>query len=75
MNIYRGMFVVEIDNDTLEKIIETHNDVKHLVKNNEEQKKKIDKLDGRVRRIETWFLPLVAMVGIFANKIWSFLKI
>ena len=69
------MFVVEIDNDTLEKIIETHNDVKHIVKNNEEYKKKFDKLDCRVRRIETWFLPLVGMVGLFANKIWSFLKI
>ena len=69
------MFVVEIDNDTLEKIAETHNDVKHLVKSNDEYKKKFDKLDGRVRRIETWFLPLVAMVGLFANKIWSFLKL
>ena len=69
------MFVVEIDSETLKIITETHNDVKHLVKNNEEQKKKFEKLDGRVRRIETWFLPLVAMVGIFANKIWSFLKL
>ena len=67
--------MVEIDSETLKIITETHNDVKHLVKNNEEQKKKFEKLDGRVRRIETWFLPLVAMVGIFANKIWSFLKL
>lgn len=69
------MFVVEIDSETLKIIAETHSDVKHLVKSNDEYKKKFDKLDGRVRRIETWFLPLVAMVGVFAHKIWTFLKL
>lgn len=69
------MFVVEIDNDTLEKIIETHNDVKHLVKDNEDYRSKFEKLDSRVRRIETWFLPLVTVIGLFAHKIWGFLKL
>ena len=67
--------MVEIDGDTLAKIHETHNDVKHLVKNNDEYKKKFEKLDGRVRRIETWFLPLVTFVGLFAHKMWTFLKL
>jgi len=69
------MFVVEIDSDTLKIITETHNDVKHIVQSNEEYKKKFEKLDTRVRRIETWFLPLVAMVGVFAHKVWELLKL
>jgi len=68
------MFVVEIDSDTLKIITETHNDVKHLVQSNEEYKKKFEKLDTRVRRIETWFLPLVGAVGLFAQQLWGFLK-
>jgi len=68
------MFMVEIDNDTLEKIIETHNDVKHIVQDNKIYQEKFDKLEGRVRHIENWFLPAVGVIGLFAHKFWSFLK-
>ena len=73
---------MELDQETRDKIIETHTDIKHIcddLKQGREQFKQIDnrisRQDTRLRRIENLFLPILAIISIFAHKLFEWLKL
>lgn len=73
---------MELDQETRDKIIETHRDIKHIcedLKQGREQFKRLDtrinRQDTRLRRIENLFLPILAIMSIFAHKLMGWLKL
>ena len=73
---------MEIDQETRDKVIETHADVRHIMyelEGGREQFKRLDtrinKQDTRIRRIENAFVPVVAVVGIGTHKVMAWLKL
>ena len=65
--------MVELDRDTRDKIIETHTRVEIIGNELIAGKKQFEKLDRRIRKIETIFLPVVLIIGVSANKIMELL--
>jgi len=66
---------MDLDQETRDKIIETHTNVAHIINDLENGKEQFKKLDTRIRRIENLFLPVVTLLALFANKVWTWLKI
>jgi len=73
---------MELDQETRDKIIETHTDIKHIcddLEQGREQFKRLDsrisKQDTRLRRVENLFLPVLAAISIFAHKVTEWLRL
>ena len=67
--------MIELDQETRDKIIETHRDIKHICEDLKQSQVQSRRLDTRLRRVENLFLPTVAIIGIFAHKVMSWLKL
>lgn len=61
--------MVELDRDTRDKIIETHTEIKHIRNELAIGRKRFDKHEMRIRRIENLFLPILLIMSVFAHKI------
>ena len=66
--------MVELDQETRDKIIETHTDIKYILQELEEGRDQFDKHESRIRRIETLFLPILVVLSIFGNKVMTWVK-
>lgn len=66
---------MDFDPNTIKTIQETHTNVAWLISDAEKRDKRMDQVEGRVRRIENAFVPLVAVVGIGTHKVMVWLKL
>lgn len=66
---------MDLDQDTIKQIAETHTNVAWLKDDAEAMDQRASKLEGRVRRIENYFVPVVAVIGVGTHKVIAWLKL
>jgi len=64
-----------IDNKTRDKIIETHTNVRHIIKDLESGNEKFNRIESRLNRIEQLFFPVVLIISAIAHKALNWLKL
>jgi hypothetical protein len=62
-----------LDQDTLEIIIRTDANIVHILNELEAGKTKFEKIETRLRKIESIFLPTVLFIGVLSSKIFKWM--
>lgn len=63
----------KLDQDTLEIIIRTDANIVHILNELEDGKDKFEKIETRLRKIESIFLPVVLVIGVASHKIFKWI--
>ena len=61
--------MAEIDQELRDKLIETHTDMRWVRETLEKGDATFKQHDKRIRRIETWFLPILTALSVGVHKV------